>query len=136
MSASQDDVLQLRSNQAQKLKLNEKHFNNLIKLDADKEQDVYFAIQDNLPYQPYQIKNRMRPERIEMVEFDDDDDSIFLQQQPFETAMQIGYFSMYLNHLKTKSFLRRSDVIFSSTVNFSMTPVQHLSHVNFATMTA
>ena len=89
MSASQDDVLQLRSNQAQKLKLNEKHFNNLIKLDADKEQDVYFAIQDNLPYQPYQIKNRMRPERIEMVEFDDDDDSIFLQQQPFETAMQI-----------------------------------------------
>ena len=78
----------------------------------------------------------MRPERIEVVEFDDDDDSIFLQQQPFETAMQIGYFSMYLNHLKTKSFLRRSDVIFSATVNFSMTPVQHLSHVNFATMTA
>ena len=45
-----------------------------------------------------------------------------LAQQPFETVMQTG-FKDYLNHLTTKLTVRRSDIIVSSTLSITLTPI-------------
>ena len=52
----------------------------------------------------------------------DDEDALILAQQPFETVMQTG-FKDYLNHLHTKFIARRSDIIVSSTLSITLTPM-------------
>lgn len=62
---------------------------------------------------------------------DDDEDALILQQQPSETVMSIGHESM-LHSLNTKFVARRSDVIVSSTMSFTMTPVDAFDKIQLA----
>ena len=45
------------------------------------------------------------------------------ESQPFETVMQVGY-KDNLHHLPTKFFCRRSDILLSSTLSFTLCPVE------------
>lgn len=57
---------------------------------------------------------------------EEDEDALILAEQPFETAMQAGH-SDFLNHLPTKFIARRSDIIISSTLSFTLTPIEYNS---------
>ena len=52
----------------------------------------------------------------------DDEDALLMQPQPYETNVSIG-FKDYLNHLSTKFIARRSDIIVSSTLSITLTPI-------------
>ena len=59
----------------------------------------------------------------EDIELDsEDEDAVVLQPQPYETTMSIGY-QDYLNHLSTRFIARRSDIIVSSTLSITLTPI-------------
>ena len=66
---------------------------------------------------------------------EEDEDAIILQQQPFETTMQIGNFRDYLNQLNTRFTARRSDIIINSTLSITLTPQDDgFEPVSFATI--
>ena len=67
---------------------------------------------------------------------DDDEDALILANQPYETVMNIGYGHL-LTHLRTKEYARRSDIIVSSTLSFTLTPKEgdFVSQVYFANIT-
>ena len=71
------------------------------------------------------MKTTYRHKQVDEVNWDeeDDDDALILAEQPFETAMQAGW-KEYLNHLNTKFVARRSDIIISSTLSITLTPVE------------
>ena len=56
--------------------------------------------------------------------------------QPFETVTRIGY-KHNLHHLPTEFFCRRSDILVSSTLSFTLCPVEQSTYVkkNFADLT-
>lgn len=57
------------------------------------------------------------------IEFDDDDeDALILALQPFDTVAMIGYEDL-LEHIPTKFLARRSDIIVSSTLSITLSPV-------------
>lgn len=59
----------------------------------------------------------------EDIELDsDDEDAVVLQPQPYETTSSIGY-QDFLNHLSTRFIARRSDIIVSSTLSITLTPI-------------
>ena len=61
---------------------------------------------------------------MDEIEWDsDDEDALILKQQPYETTQQIG-FKDYLNHLNIKFLSRRSDIIVSSTMSITLTPLE------------
>ena len=63
---------------------------------------------------------------VEKTEFeldDDDEDYLLFALQPFDTVMNIGYSDM-LTHLNTKFLARRSDIIVSSTLSITLTPIE------------
>ena len=69
------------------------------------------------------MKTLYKVQQIDEIELDsDDEDALILAQQPFETVMQTG-FKDYLNHLNTKFIARRSDIIVSSTLSITLTPL-------------
>ena len=73
-------------------------------------------------HDPYQLKTIYQVKNVEEIEFDsDDEDALILQQQPFETIQQTGFFD-YLTQLNTKFIARRSDIIVSSTLSITLTP--------------
>ena len=73
-------------------------------------------------YEPYQLKTCYKVIAEEQIEFDsDDEDALILASQPFETVMSIGYNSL-LTQLPTKFVARRSDIIVSSQLSFTLTP--------------
>lgn len=53
---------------------------------------------------------------------DDDEDALILASQPYETVKAINY-EDYLNALPTKFVARRSDIIVSSTLSITLTPI-------------
>ena len=84
-----------------------------------KEEETY--IQAN--WEAYQLKTIYKHQVKEEIEWDsDDEDALILAQQPYETVMSTG-FGDYLNHLDTKLLARRSDIIVSSTLSITLTPV-------------
>jgi hypothetical protein len=56
------------------------------------------------------------------VEFDeDDDDALILALQPYDTVTSVGYGHL-LTHMPIKFVTRRSDIIVSSTLQFTLSP--------------
>ena len=75
-------------------------------------------------WEPYQLKNWYLPvEKTEFVLDDDDEDFLLFMPQPFDTLMSIGY-SDLLTQLPTKFLARRSDIIVSSTLSITLTPIE------------
>lgn len=63
---------------------------------------------------------------LDKMEFEldeDDDDYYEFALQPFDTVSNIGYNEL-LTHLPTKFLARRSDIIVSSTLSFTLTPTE------------
>ena len=57
------------------------------------------------------------------MEFDsDDEDNLILTIQPYDTLMNVGYSDM-LKHSLTKFLSRRSDILVSSTMSITLTPM-------------
>lgn len=52
----------------------------------------------------------------------DDEDALILALQPYDTVMSVGY-NKHLTHLPTKFVARRSDIIVSSTLSITLTPL-------------
>lgn len=66
--------------------------------------------------------------RINKAEtFDDDtsenEDDLQEMTQPYETVMNIGY-KHHLTHLPTRFIFRRSDILVSSTLSVTLTPIE------------
>jgi hypothetical protein len=74
-------------------------------------------------YDPYQMKCVYQIKKTEEEIFSDDSDIDDLQDQPqpYETITNIGY-KYHLTQLPTKFVARRSDIIVSSTLSFTLTP--------------
>ena len=77
------------------------------------------------------MKNKMLTQKVEEFNFDDDEDALVLQQQPYETLSSVC-FSDHLNHLNTKFLTRRSDIIISSTLSITLTPQDNFKPTSFA----
>ena len=74
-------------------------------------------------YDPYQLKTRYEIAKEEQVEFDsEDEDALILALQPYDTVTSVGY-SKHLTQLPTKFVARRSDIIVSSTLSITLTPL-------------
>lgn len=89
-------------------------------------------------FEPYQLKTCYKIKNVDEInwEMEEDEDALVLAEQPFETAMQVG-FGDYLNHLNTKFRARRSDIIVSSTLSITLTPIESLvSPTHFCTITS
>ena len=88
--------------------------------------------------EPYQSKVVYKVVKNDEWGEDSEDDEAELEEvpQPFETVMEIGY-KHNLHHLPTKFFCRRSDILVSSTLSFTLCPMEKTSYVkkNFAEMT-
>jgi len=57
-----------------------------------------------------------------------------MKPQPYDTTRSIG-FKDYLNHLSTKYIARRSDILVSSTLSITLTPIVDVFEpAHFATM--
>ena len=78
-------------------------------------------------FEPYQLKTCYKIKQVDEInwEMEEDEDALVLAEQPFETAMQVG-FGDFLNHLNTKFLARRSDIIVSSTLSITLTPIESL----------
>lgn len=75
-------------------------------------------------FDAYQLKTLYQVQPNEEIDFDsDDEDALVLAQQPYETVMQTS-FKDYLNHLSTRFIARRSDIIVSSTLSITLTPME------------
>lgn len=73
-------------------------------------------------YDAYQLKTCYKVFYEDPVEFDeDDDDALILALQPYDTVSSVGYGHL-LTHEPIKFIARRSDIIVSSTLQFTLTP--------------
>lgn len=89
---------------------------------ASSQMDLEFVRPHGL--EPYQLKQLYEP--VEKTEFeleDDDPDYTLFMPQPFDTMMSVGH-SDLLTQLPTKFLARRSDIIVSSTLSFTLTPIE------------
>lgn len=74
-------------------------------------------------FEPYQLKTVYHIQQADEINWEDEEeDAMILAEQPFETAMSAG-FDDFLNHLSTKFIARRSDIIVSSTLSITLTPI-------------
>ena len=96
-------------------------------VDEQEDPDIYMGRPEDsyitTNFEAYQLKNLMEHQKLDEIEWDsDDEDTLILAPQPYETVMQTG-FKDYLNHLSTKFIARRSDIIVSSTLSMTLTPL-------------
>ena len=64
----------------------------------------------------------------------DDEEGMMMKPQPYDTTRSIG-FTDYLNHLSTKFIARRSDILVSSTLSITLTPIDdEFEPAHFATI--
>merc|ERR1740139_1650239 len=92
-----------------------------------------------MPYcSPYQSKvaYKIIKNDQEMSDSEEDDEDYLMEMaQPYDTVMNIGY-KYYLTHLPTKFIYRRSDILVSSTLSITLSPImhgaekKHLAHLN------
>ncbi len=74
-------------------------------------------------FKPYQLKTVYNVQQADEINWEDEEeDAMILAEQPFETAMSEG-FGDFLSHLSTKFIARRSDIIVSSTLSITLTPI-------------
>jgi len=60
----------------------------------------------------------------EMSDSEEDDEEYMMgMAQPYDTVMNIGY-NYYLTHLPTKFIFKRSDILVSSTLSITLSPIQ------------
>ena len=124
-SASNHDVFEIRERENERTGV--KQVNQFIAIPEEELSEAASSdieIVDIKPVsQPYQLKNLYQP--VEKTEFeldDDDEDYLLFMPQPFDTVMNIGH-SELLTHLPTKFLARRSDIIVSSTLSITLTPI-------------
>jgi hypothetical protein len=72
------------------------------------------------PYRQKTVYKVQNDDEWEESEYDTDPEET---PQPFETVMQVGY-KDNLQHLSTKFFCRRSDILVSSTLSFTLCPME------------
>lgn len=79
-------------------------------------------------YEPYQLKTTYSHKEVDEIDWEEeeDEDALTLAEQPYETVMSYGCFKDYLNHLNVKFRARRSDIIISSTMSVTLTPIESL----------
>jgi hypothetical protein len=91
-------------------------------------------------FHPYQLKTIYKPKTIAtaaeiiLSDSESDDDDLYDKPQPFETVSRIGY-EKHLSYLMTELLFRRSDILVSSTLSFSLTPLEE-KRMHLAQMTA
>ena len=75
--------------------------------------------------EPWQSKAVYKVEPGDPLDNDSDENEDDLQEraQPFETVMSIGYLH-HLSHLNTRFLCRRSDILVSSTLSMTLTPIE------------
>lgn len=138
VSSSQTDIFEIRN--ALNMKNNPNENNKFIAAPEEEHSGAYEGYQEEVyirsAFEPYQLKTIYKVKKVDEIEWDDEDeDLLILAQQPFETVMQIG-FKDHLNHLNTKFIARRSDIIVSSTLSITMSPLEDgFTPVEFANVT-
>ena len=71
------------------------------------------------------MKTKLKSAKVNemIIEDDDDEDAVLFQEQPYETVMTIGHSHMLDKHW-TKLLARRSDILVSSTLSITLTPLE------------
>ena len=86
-------------------------------------------------HQPFQQKVELVVTSDDEPENEEERENLRFIDQPYNTVHQIGW-SKLLNHLPTKQITRRSDIMVTSTLSFSLFPKRILvPGTNFALMT-
>lgn len=75
--------------------------------------------------EPWQLKAvyKVIPDLPLDSDSDENADDMMDAPQPFETVMSIGY-DKQLSHLQTKLLCKRSDILVSSSLSFTLTPLE------------
>lgn len=127
VSTSQNEIFEIRNKVRQKQYLSKKNPFIAPPQDENEANQLYKGSQDDTYirsyFDSYQLKTIYRIKDQAEVELDsDDEDALIFQPQPYETTVSVGY-KDFLNHLTTKFIARRSDIIVSSTLSITLTPV-------------
>ena len=127
ISTSQNEVFERRNKELRKKYMSQ--INPFIEIIEDKKEDMDALSDDSeekiirIQCDPYQLKTKYEVKDVEeFVISDDDEDGLLLASQPYETVKAIN-FEDYLNDLPTKFVARRSDIIVSSTLSITLTPI-------------